>query len=165
MEEKIKDLIMFLAVIIIASLGYFYYQNYNKPLADNNGSLEQEEVSNITENTKTPPAPIKRTTTASTEEEYPSMTENGTYLVYYFYDGFLPKVLQVRKGSSVRFINKSDNAMRVFTSNDQEFRFAQLNQSQTVGREGTYDFTFTDTGIWEYFNYNAQTHKANILVY
>ncbi len=162
MEENIKNLTLFLAVIVIASLGYYYYQDYTQPDMLDNGVTEQEASKEGTETTTT--APAKKTTTAPVSQ-LPKMTEEGIHLVYYFNDGFSPSVLQIRQGASVRFVNKSDNAMRVFNTNTSEYKFNQLNQSQSVGREGAYDFTFLDKDVWTYFNQTTQTHNASILVY
>ena len=166
MEQKIKDIILLLVAVGIAFLGYYYYQNYfhsvvneeskNEVVKENIDEKDLEDsVSGVTQKIVNP----------NSESQLPSVTKDGVYLVYYFNDGFYPNVLQVRQGSSVRFINKSDNSMRIFTTNDQEYRFNQLNQSQTVGKGGTYDFTFIDKGIWNYFNQNVQSHHASVLVY
>ena len=162
MEGKIKNLTLFLAAIIIAVLGLYYYQDYNQQGVVDNGAVEEEIVGDASEPATT--APVKKPSSTTTNS-WPTVTEDGIYLVHYFNDGFSPNVLQIRQGSSVRFINKSDNAMRVFTTNTSEYKFNQLNQSQSVGKDGTYDFTFLDKDVWTYFNQTTQTHNASILVY
>ncbi|MBU1557648.1 hypothetical protein KKC45_01685 [Patescibacteria group bacterium] len=166
MEEKIKDIILVLAVIVIASLGYYYYQSYTQTSVDEQISEEitVDEKDLAPSSGSTVSTQTQKTESSSTNQ-LPTITEDGIYLVYYFNEGFSPKILQIRQGSSVRFVNKSDHAMRVFTTNTSEYRFNQLNQTESVGKDGTYDFTFLDKDVWTYFNQDTQTDHASILVY
>jgi len=159
MEEKIKNIALILLAVIIALLAHSFYQNFTK--SDIGGSDILQEVVTKEEGS------AQKTTSyiPASPEKPPSVTEDGVYLVYYFNEGFSPNVLQIRQGSSVRFVNKSNHAMRVFTSNTDEHKFNQLNQAYSVGKGGTYDFTFIDKGVWTYFNYDNKSHNASILVY
>ncbi len=160
--EKNSTLILVLVAILVL-VGYFYLKNRQSVSTDNmNGTTTQEVLGNGTQNE----VPVRVSTSPANEkvEVLPSVTPDGIYLVYYSKDGFSPNVLQIRKGASVRFVNKSDEAMRVFSTNT-EYIFSQLNQPKTVGKDGTYDFTFTQDGIWTYTNHNNPVHNASILVY
>ena len=109
--------------------------------------------------------PVSKPTQTTTNRSNLPTIQNGSYLIYYFDDGFYPNTLQVRQGSPIRYINKSEGAMRIFASDQKKLMFRELNQPTTVGNGGTYDFTFTQTGVWFYTNYNNKVHKASVLVY
>ena len=116
----------------------------------------------ISQQTTTKPAVKKPTTTTKTT---PTITPAGVYVIYYYKTGFSPNDLKIKRGTSVRFINKSSTSMRVFAVDQSDLFHKQLNQSKTVGYDGIYDYTFTQVGLWEYMNATSEGHRGKILVY
>lgn len=90
---------------------------------------------------------------------------DGVYVVQYTDNGFVPKVLQIPKGKSIRFINVSSSGMRVYTDITGDQKFSGLNESATLGKGGTYTFSFIIGGLWMYYNQVKPVHSANIIVY
>lgn len=171
-KQKMKDIFLILLVVLIAVIGWYYLQD-NPILEDSLGTIDPTaEVIGEKDDidvevvgggdSQTPPSNTTKET--DNRANLPSV-QDGSYLIYYFSDGFYPNVLQIRQGNSVRYINKSEGAMRIFAIDDSEFMFRELNQPKTVGGGGTYDFTFTKKGVWLYSNYNNKIHQASVLVY
>lgn len=103
-------------------------------------------------------------TTTTTTVSAPVMTKSGAYLISYTDRGFVPATLEISSGKSVHFVNNTDKAMSL-TSVDQNSQvFREFNQDKTVGRGGTYDFTFLAKGTWWYVNHNDQTQLGTIIV-
>ena len=94
----------------------------------------------------------------------PIIVKNGSYLVSYKNSGFTPVTLTIKRGKSVSFVNNSDKAMSITAVDQNSNVYRQLNQEQSVGRGGTYDFTFTDPGIWVYTNRNNPAVRGTIIV-
>ena len=170
MEEKIKDIFLILLVGAVAVATYYFYQNYFEVGVNNNQNepnveiIEGNSTTTSTSKTTTP----KKTTTTSTKTtttKTPTITPEGVYLIYYYKTGFSPNDLTIKRGTSVRFINKSSTSMRVFATDQSDLFHKQLNQSQTVGYNGVYEYTFTQVGLWEYTNATNNIHLGKILVY
>ncbi len=173
-EGKFKEIFFYLLIVLVFVLAYLYLQD-NPILEDSLGTidptienvgdnLDDEIVIGGVSNQNNQNIPSGTTSNTNGRANLPKM-ENGSYLIYYFNDGFYPNVLQVRQGTSVRYVNKSEGAMRVFAEEQNDLKMRELNQPQTVGIGGMYDFTFTQTGVWFYTNYNNKLHKASVVIY
>lgn len=104
--------------------------------------------------------PVTRNTAAKT----PAMTKSGAYLVTYLNSGFSPATLTIKRGKAVHFLNSSSKAMSIIAA-DQYSQFSrELNQEQSVGRGGYYDFSFVTPGTWVYTNRNNKTDRGTIIV-
>lgn len=90
---------------------------------------------------------------------------DGVYVVQYTDNGFVPRELQIPKGKSVRFINVSSKGMRVYSDITSDPKFVELNEAKTIGKGGTYTFSFVIEGLWAYHNEVNSAHGANIIVY
>lgn len=101
-----------------------------------------------------------RTSTAT----MPVLTKTGAYLVSYTGYGFTPTKLTIKRGKSVHFVNNSSKAMSLTAVDQMSQIYRELNQEQSVGRGGFYDFTFLTPGTWEYMNRNSQTNRGTIIV-
>lgn len=134
------------------------------------------EVATTTNETKvvvpTPaPKPVQKpktttptvTTTPKTTES-PTILKDGSYLISYTQTGFTPARVEIKKGQSVHFVNNSDKAMSISTTEVGSLYFGELSQGKSVGRGGTYDFTFTKTGAWTYMNRNVPLDSGVIIV-
>ncbi|MSU56372.1 MAG: hypothetical protein EXS51_03655 [Candidatus Taylorbacteria bacterium] len=95
---------------------------------------------------------VKKATTAYTQTR---VLEKGRYvsLVNLTNTGFMPKVVEINRGETVRFVNKSGSAMRIASG---EFEgtplYVGLNQEKSVGQNGVYELVFTESGVWTYHN-------------
>ena len=160
MSNKNLLILIVLIIVIVIGVRYFGQQTDTTSVIDMGIDVpEGQTINNI------PTDLVTTTPVAPSGSVLPSMTDDGKYLIYYFGDGFSPNVLQIKNGSSVMFVNKSDLAMRVYASNQDLAMYREFNQSVSVGKEDVYNYTFNQTGVWPYTNYNNQLHIANILVY
>lgn len=116
---------------------------------------------------------VKKTTTQTTtavptpKPVAPAITTQapaGILTISYTNSGFSPATLRVTPGTSVRFVNNSSRGMRIVTENPESRFFKELNQSKTVGKGGTFDFTFLYVGTWNYNNQNNPTDRGLVIV-
>ena len=128
---------------------------------DSNNTLE-----NLTNNvaTTTPKTSAVKSTAPKSTVTTPTISKDGYYLISYGATGFSPKVLTVTRGKSVRFTNNSSNAMRIVGADVNNPASQAINQSKTVGRGGTYDYTFNEAGTFNYMNYNKTIDQGTIVV-
>ena len=116
------------------------------------------EVVNKSEPTKV--SPPKSTTSAQ-----PTMTSSGAYIVYYGANGFSPASLNIPAGKSVHFVNNSSNSSMFITPVDKiNNPYSSFTQSKSVGKGGTFDYLFTISGSYAYYNGNKDTHGGLITV-
>ncbi|HAT68829.1 MAG: hypothetical protein A2481_04380 [Candidatus Yonathbacteria bacterium RIFOXYC2_FULL_47_9] len=132
-----------------------------------NGVTEQE----ATTTPVVPIVPTTKTTQTTTAKPAsgatsiaPTMTKSGAYLVSYTDSGFVPAKIEIQKGKSVHFVNNSNKAMSLTTVDPNSQVFREFNQEGSVGRGGTYDFTFLTEGTWWYVNRNSQKELGTIIV-
>jgi plastocyanin len=86
------------------------------------------------------------------------MTPEGYYVIRYTASGFSPAMLEVSKGKSVRFINDSSDALSIAPADTVNQPYATFDQTKSIGKGGTYNYTFTTTGSYTYYNLNNKTH-------
>ncbi len=103
-------------------------------------------------------------TTSVTVATTPSVLPDGSYLVSYTASGFVPPVIEIKPGKSVHFVNNSNKAMSIASQEPNSQVYSELNQGKTVGRGGTYDFTFLTAGTWKYMNRNNSLDTGVIIV-
>lgn len=113
---------------------------------------------------KTTQTTSKTTTTSGTTSTAPAMTKSGAYLISYTDSGFVPATLEIQNGKSVHFVNNSNKAMSLTTIDQNSQVFREFNQEGSVGRGGSYDFTFLTEGTWWYVNRNSQKELGTIIV-
>ncbi|MEK7535786.1 MAG: hypothetical protein AAB590_02095 [Patescibacteria group bacterium] len=104
------------------------------------------------------------TTGGTQATQLPLMTANGAYIIYYYSTGFSPSKLTIKAGKSVRFINSSSNAMLITPVDKVNRPYSSLQQSKSVGKGGTFDYTFSTTGSYAYYNDNKDAHTGVINV-
>ncbi len=151
-----KNLVGTLVVILVVFLGVKFFRS------DDDVIVESPVVTPSVEVTAEKPAqvPVKSSVTKKATIAYTQtrVLENGRYVstVSLTSTGFLPKVVEINKGETVRFVNKSGSAMRIASD---DFGgtplYVGLNQEKSVGQNGIYELTFTDTGAWAYHNRTA----------
>ena len=92
------------------------------------------------------------------------MTASGVYIIYYGTNGFSPASLTIPIGKSVHFVNNSSSAMLIVPVDKVNKPYSSLMQSKSVGKGGTFDYTFTSAGSYAYYNDNKDTHVGVITV-
>jgi plastocyanin len=159
-----KIILIGAVVIVVLGLIYVFTGSKNKETTQNGMSQEvTDSTSNISSkvtNTKT----SKTVDTTSTESSS-YLARDGIYVIQYTDDGFVPKTIQIPRGKGVRFVNQSSRGMRIFSDANSDSKFVDLNQSKTLGKGGTYTFSFVTEGLWQYHNEVQPSDKASITVY
>lgn len=112
------------------------------------------------------PTPAKTTTKATTPTPAPapSMTASGSYIVRYYASGFSPAKLTISVGKSIHFVNSAQAAMQINPVDGTNAPYASFRQSKSVGTGGTFDYTFTQRGVYGYYNANNKSHVGIITV-
>ncbi len=141
-------------LVVLCVIGYILWPN--TPLVVENTQTETDVVSTTTaKNT----SEVKKTT--QTVKSAPKTT----YTVLYTKKGFEPSELQIPKGATVKFVNKTNTSMRIFASDTAKPPYSDLNQPKALGLNGEYMFNFVYTGVWTYYNSLKPSDTANIVVY
>lgn len=84
--------------------------------------------------------------------------------VYYTSSGFSPSVLEVERGKTVRFINRTRLSMRLLSNRDGGLNpYPAFDQTKSVGQNGVYEFTFTIPGTWSFKN-QYDTKSVGVVV-
>ncbi len=93
--------------------------------------------------------------------------EKGVYVteVYYSDQGFVPGILEVKRGEEVRFINRTSGTMHVIAEEKtSSLYYRSLNQPNTVGKGGTYQIGMPEAGIMNYYNLNTNPRKTGQII-
>ncbi len=157
-----QTLVVAIAAVVIVVGGIVLYNQMNPqtPTTVDTGKKEVQKTpvkstTQTTINSSSKPAsivpPVVNTITPAPQTSLPTVT--------YTSEGFQPKVLEVKLGKSVHFVNKSDRTMWVISTDSNLF-----DQGRSAGKNGTFDFTFIQTGAWNYKNLNYGSHTATIIV-
>ncbi len=78
--------------------------------------------------------------------------------------GFDPQIVSVNRGESVRFVNQSDESMRIVSNVfDGVPIYPGFNQEKTVGKGGTFSLSFSQPGVWGYHNLNAESSVVGVV--
>jgi plastocyanin len=146
-----KTIIIAVGVCIALAVLFYFYK-------DSSVTVENNTTASST-NTQT-------TQTTKTSTGSVSGTKPATqYTVKYTDKGFVPKNLQVPKGTKVTFINTSSKSMRIFSDDLTDSRFTEINQPKSIGRNGVYTFNFGYTGVWAYHNQLNPEDTGSVVVY
>lgn len=85
--------------------------------------------------------------------------------VSYGSDGFSPKSLTVKKGSTVRWTNQSQSGMWVASAIHPTHQLLPgFDQLKSVNTGGTYEYAFTKVGTWKYHNHVQVVDTGSIVV-
>ena len=91
--------------------------------------------------------------------------EQERILVTFSASGFSPKEISVKKGTTVTFINESDNPMWVASALHPTHQLLPgFDQLKSVDRGGTYEYTFVKVGTWKYHNHMVPSSTGTIVV-
>ncbi len=85
--------------------------------------------------------------------------------VRYTNEGFSPTTITISKGGSVQFINESNQQMWVASNpHPSHSAYPAFDQRISVGRGGTYTFTFTEIGKWYFHNHMNSSRTGLVIV-
>jgi plastocyanin len=89
-----------------------------------------------------------------------------TFTVEINSDGFDPQTLSVPSGSTVQWVNKTNDPYRIAANPQPSHNsFPALDSKNPIGPDATYSFTFTKDGTFVYNNqYNPTTNNGVIKV-
>ena len=151
-----KYIILVIAVLVVLYASSLLFKD--SALAPNAQDAKKLEVATTTSSTTTAPKPgVKKTST-------PAAPKIGAYTVSYTDAGFSPGVIEVKLGSTIKFVNNSSRELSVASTDIGGFGVTLLNQKGSIVRGGTFSVTFTGTGTWRYMNRLYQRDGGNIIV-
>ncbi len=156
---------MGLGLVLLLAGGFIFFSTYTARAPSSVLPAATTTNDGVSPTTATPATSAAKVTPPTTTTTLPLRTKDGTPIVYYRNDGFYPKKLEVKLGSSVRFMNIADRPMRIFSTEKVDPTFTILNQSTTVGKGGKYDFTFISRGEWKFYNLSNPQHTGSVVVY
>lgn len=161
MNTQNKRYIGYLLAIIVLGFGVYFINNKDTaPQAVVNDVVATTSPAVSADENKT--ASSKPKSSASSASQQVAM-KDGMYIVSYENTGFKPKLLEIGRGKSVRFVNNSTKALRVGDTTGKP-AFETFSQPKTVGKGGTYEYTFNDVGTYEYANQNNTADKGTVVV-
>lgn len=144
-----KYIIVIIAIVFAVWLGFFFKKN--AAVAPGTPVNGVEEMATTT---------VKKTTT--TKATTPKI---GLYTVYYTDRGFSPTMIEVKVGSTITFVNNSSKEMSIASAGIGGFGAVTLfNQTNAVGRGGTFKVSPAGVGAWNYMNRMWQEDKGTIVV-
>ena len=139
-----KNLLVIIIVIIILIGGYLF-------LSSRSASSPTTTTKTVQENSQT--------TTETTDK-----TNDGA-LVNYGVDGFSPKTITIKKGTTVTWTNDGSRLMWVASSPHPEHTdYSGFDQLKGVDEGEKYAFTFEKVGQWNYHNHLSPKHFGSVTV-
>lgn len=162
-----RNVIIVVIVALVIAIGAFLRVSRSPIDSDMNGPSQdqgQEYATTTVSTAVTTPVPKTTSTISAPKTTSVTILKDGSYLVSYTDRGFVPATLEIKAGKSVHFVNNSNKAMSLTTTSTESNVYGEFNQSKTVGKGGTYDFTFLQPGIWNYVNRNNQGDKGVVVV-
>lgn len=90
---------------------------------------------------------------------------NERIVVTYTANGFNPKTVTVKAGTTVVFMNDSSGAMWVASAVHPTHQLLPgFDQLKSVGRSGSYEYMFTKVGTWKYHNHVNPADTGTVIV-
>jgi plastocyanin len=105
----------------------------------------------------TPSAPVQE---QSRTDQY------GNLIVTYYYTGFSPKLVDIKPGEAVKFINASYGTMWLKTTGNPgapDF-LPELDTGRPLAPGEEFIYTFLKAGTWGYTNMNHRQHAGAVVV-
>lgn len=161
MVDNPKTFIAIICFVIIAIViligGFRFLQTYQ--------ATHTNTVVNTASSTPATGTISKTTQPSSVKNIGPNSPATYDAVITYTDEGFSPFTLKIKAGSSVRFLNKSHNTMRVASpEQNSAFNFPAFSQSTSVGYNGHFDLNFNQKGVWLYENLNNKTKTGTVVV-
>ena len=155
---KSKFYIVVIIAIIIVGLYFVFKKSPAQPVQtqdENNSSLES--VQNNTE--EMGPGEM------GNMDETPSIETISKVVVNYTDSGFNPSSIEIKKGDTVQFVNKSSGGMWVASGpHPTHTIYPEFDAKKRVPNGGIYEFTFTKVGQWSYHNHAGSEKSGTVIV-
>lgn len=164
---------LILGIIIIAvgvGVGWFIFDQL--PGLSNTGNTPQAQITPAAD--ETDGAAMEQNDSLVPQEStdgspVPGVTGKGGVaartVVAYTSSGFGPNEVSVAKGGIVTFINESDSPMWVASGVHPTHQLLPgFDQLKSVGRGGSYEYTFQSVGTWVYHNHMNPTQVGTVTV-
>lgn len=173
-KNKLIALYIIIAIAIIL-LSFFVVVSkrknevvvYTKPLTDATSTLFAATSSTLVTKQITKKSVVTKSTTPSNTTNT-SQTSNQASIdvneIDYTDAGFVPRELKITHGQSIKFVNKSSGAMRIFSDDTSNAKATELNQSKAIGKGGVYTFNFIYEGVWNYHNQLDESKRGSVIV-
>ncbi len=171
--NKNTVILVIIALIGVAAFVYLWSGSANEAKAPTNGTSAE---STSAPDTAAPASPATGGTTGSGAPKSTSpnpaptptpvtITKDGIYIISYTASGFSPRELKVPAGTAVRFVNNSSKVMQIAADDQKSSLLNSINQSQSVGKGGVYNFSFVNQATWAYHNRLYPEDKGTVIVY
>lgn len=155
-----------IGIIVIVVIAGLIFLNKDKDYNDKKGELTSEDTA-----LKSNPEDIReaelvyaRAQAAYSKTRVKEGDKFVTIVNYNGSKGFDPQIVSINRGESVRFINQSDESMRIVSNVfDGVPIYPGFNQEKTVGKGGTFSLSFSQPGVWGYHNLNAESTIVGIV--
>lgn len=94
-----------------------------------------------------------------------SVEEISKIIVNYTDNGFIPSSLEIKKGQTIQFINKSAGGMWIGSGpHPTHTAYPEFDAKKSVPNGGIYEFTFNKVGSWSYHNHIGPGKTGVIIV-
>lgn len=98
-------------------------------------------------------------------DETPSVETISKTVVNYTDAGFNPSLIEIKKGDTVQFVNKSSGGMWVASGpHPTHIIYPEFDAKKSVPNGGIYEFTFTKIGQWSYHNHSKASAFGTVIV-
>lgn len=166
-------------IVVILALSGWWYVSMNQaqaPALEEVGDVAGDENQFIDDSKDSAPAPKPSTSTGGATAGGSGAVVKGATITYDV-DGFSPKVLTVKKGTEVTFVDKSGRGFWIgsdehpaHTGYDGTSKGDHCNADGTSGSfdqcktDSTYSFTFNKAGTWGYHNHISAGSNGVVIV-
>ncbi len=158
-----NKLVVGLLVLLVGVGAGWYFLKGNTPSAD----LMNKEPNPIVSSTPVlePTAAMGSENTTTGSIDGASMEKGGAVTVSYSAEGFVPKSITVKQGSSVTWTNKGSAGMWVASALHPTHQLLPgFDQLKSVAGGGTYTYTFSKVGTWKYHNHVQAGDTGTVVV-
>lgn len=152
-QYQLIGLVVLGLALVLAGLTFWPLAG-SPPTAVDEASLSENDVGSL----PNPTAP-KQSTPQQPAGAGARVFVNGFYVttIVLTDQGFSPRMVEIRKGEEVRFVNRSTNTQMHIVADERtsSLYYRSINQSKTVARGGEYQLGLPELGIFNYYNLNS----------
>ena len=168
MSNKTYYFLTIVIVAIVLFFGFFWGQNVESPASDETvitESLIQEALSSPT----IVAGPLSNITKLAGKTvvggENLRRDNSGAVLIFYTNKGFAPTNIEIRQGVTVRFVNLTDQGLRLASNFGEVYNpYPVIDQEKTMYKGESYFFLWNDVGTWDYYNLNKTADRGTVVV-
>lgn len=159
MDKKLVTPLVVLGLIVVIAGGFLFKDKIKAKVTGKiDNKINEEQMENQSDESKG----------ATMEEEKASVSGNSMVenVVELSDQGFSPASVTVKKGTTVKFVNKTTGGMSVASDpHPTHIIYPELDQWKSSFKgKGEYDFTFDKVGTWGYHNHLDPSIKGTVVV-